>query len=31
VQLAADGGGNLWFTAEGFDHPAQIVEATIPK
>jgi streptogramin lyase len=29
VQLAADGSGHLWFTAEGFDNPAQIVEATV--
>ena len=31
VQLAGDGSGNIWFTSEGFDHPAQIVEATVPR
>jgi streptogramin lyase len=31
VQVAPDGSGNLWFTAEGFDHPAQIVEVIAPK
>jgi streptogramin lyase len=30
MQLAPDGNGDLWFTAEGFDHPAQIVEAITP-
>jgi streptogramin lyase len=31
VQIAPDGAGNMWMTAEGFDHPAQIVEVVDPK
>jgi len=31
IQLAPDGSGNLWFTAEAFNNPAQIVEVVAPK
>jgi virginiamycin B lyase len=31
IDLAADGSGNLWFTAEAFDKPGQIVEAVTPQ
>ena len=31
IDLAADASGNLWFTAEAFDLPGQIVEAVPPQ
>jgi streptogramin lyase len=31
LQVAADGSGNLWMTAEGFNDPAQIIEVVAPK
>jgi hypothetical protein len=31
LQVAPDGSGNLWMTAEGFNNPAQIIEIVKPN